>query len=411
MTMPPQMTVPFGTISIPEESKRLIAEILEAKRVSSGKYVRKFENKFSELLGVKETVALSSGTDANILALAVLHDYGARRGDEIIVPALSFVATGNAVLHAGFTPVFVDVEHDTLNIDSTQIEALITEKTRAITPVHLMGKPADMDAINAIAKKYNLFVIEDAAEAHGALYKEKQAGTLGDLSAFSLYVAHIISTVEGGIVATDNEDFAEILRSLRSHGRACACRVCVLNTGTNQGYCPKRFDTPDGADIRFLFERIGYSCKMNELEAVIGLGNIGIYHNIVEKRRQNLLYVLERFQQFYPYLTTIQEEPHERIGPHAIPIIIQKEAAFTRAELTDYLEKHGIETRTLFASMPTQCPGFAYLGYKYGEFPNAEYIGRHGIHIGVHQDLGMEEMSYVLETLKSFLELYQKWVA
>lgn len=400
------MKVPFGTISIPERSKGLIAEILESKRVSSGKYVQLFEERFSELLGVRETVAVSSGTDADMLALAVLHDYGAKRGDEVIIPALSFVATGNAVLHAGFTPTFVDVERDTLNIDPMQIEAAITEKTRAIMPVHLMGKPAEMDTINAIAKKYNLYVVEDAAEAHGALYKGRKIGTLGDLSAFSLYVAHIISTVEGGTVSTNNERFAEILRSLRSHGRACACKECVLNV--SQGYCAKRFATPDGEDIRFVFERIGYSSKMNELEAAIGLGNIELYQTILQKRRENLLYVLERFEQFQPYLTTIREEPHEQIGPHAIPIVVGEKASFTRAELTGYLEQHGIETRTLFASMPTQCPGFAYLGYKYGQFPNAEYLGKKGIHIGVHQDVGLEEMEYVLDTLKNFLQRFQK---
>lgn len=406
MTVAEKMTVPFGTISIPEQSKKLIGEILETKRVSSGKYVRMFEDRFAELIGMKEAVAVSSGTDADVLALAVLHDFGAQRGDEVIVPALSFVATGNAVLHAGFKPVFVDIERETLNIDVSLIEMAITEKTRAIMPVHLMGKPADMDAINAIAEQYGLYVVEDAAEAHGALYKGKQVGTLSDLAAFSLYVAHIITTVEGGVVVTNSEEFADILRSLRSHGRACKCRQCLLNT--TQNYCPKRFNDGDGEDIRFVFERIGYSCKMNELEAAIGLGNIENYQNIVRKRRQNLLYVLQGFDRFSPYLATIKEKSDEQIGPHAIPIIVQEEASFSRAELTNYLEKRGIETRTLFASMPTQCAGFAYLGYEKGQFPNAEYIGKHGIHIGVHQDLGLEEMDYILETLRKFLESYQK---
>ena len=163
-----KMVVPFGTISIPDKSRERIGEILQTKRVSSGKYVRMFEEKFAELLGVKEAVALSSGTDADILALAVLHDYGAKRGDEVILPALSFVATGNAVLHAGFKPVFVDIDRKTLNIDVNQIEDAVTERTRAIMPVHLMGKPADMDPILAIARRHGLQVIEDAAEAHGA---------------------------------------------------------------------------------------------------------------------------------------------------------------------------------------------------------------------------------------------------
>ncbi|MEQ8222813.1 MAG: DegT/DnrJ/EryC1/StrS family aminotransferase, partial [Candidatus Eremiobacterota bacterium] len=315
--MTQHIKVPFGTISIPEESKKLINEILETKRVSSGKYVRTFEDKFAKLHGVKEAVAVSSGTDADILALAVLHDLGAKRGDEIIVPALSFVATGNAVVHAGFTPVFVDIERDTLNIDPSQIEKAITEKTRAIMPVHLMGKPAEMDTINNIAKKHNLLVVEDAAEAHGAMYKGKPAGSLADLGAFSLYVAHIITTGEGGIITTDNELYAEILRSLRSRGRACKCKQCALNTESK--YCNKRFQGGEGEDIRFIFERIGYSCKMNELEAAIGIGNIENYHNILARRRENLLYVLQRFDQFSPYLKTIKEESFEQIGPHAIP--------------------------------------------------------------------------------------------
>jgi CDP-6-deoxy-D-xylo-4-hexulose-3-dehydrase len=140
----------------------------------------------------------------------------------------------------------------------------------------------------------------------------------------------------------------------------------------------------------------------------VGLGNIELYEQIVKTRRQNLTFVLERFEPFRPYLATIREEPWERIGPHAIPVIVQEEASFTRVQLTHYLEEHGIETRTLFASMPTQCPGFAYLGYREGQFPNAEYMGKQGIHIGVHQELGIAEMEYFLETLHQFLTAYQK---
>jgi len=404
-TLEKTMAVPFGTISIPEQSKQLIAEILDSTRISSGKYVRQFENRLADLLGVKETVAVSSGTDADILALAVLHDFGANRGDEIIIPALSFVATGNAVLHAGFTPVFVDIERDTLNIDPSRIEAAITPKTRAIMPVHLMGKPAEMDTIHAIAQEHDLRVIEDAAEAHGAEYKGRPVGSLADMAAFSLYVAHIITTGEGGVVATNNEEYADILRSLRSHGRACKCKVCTINLASR--HCPRRFNTPDGEDIRFTFERIGYSCKMNELEAAIGLGNLDLYDDILQRRHENLMVVLNRFDRFSPYLSTIHEEPHERIGPHAIPIVIQEEASFTRAQLTHYLEKRGIATRTLFASMPTQCVGFAHLGYTLGQFPNAEYMGKHGIHIGVHHDLTLEHMEYILDVLEAFLEEHQ----
>lgn len=400
------MKVPFGTISITQKAKDLIKEILDSNRVTSGKYVRQFEEKFAELIGIKEAVALSSGTDADALALAVLYDFGAKRNDEIIVPALSFVGTGNAVLQAGFKPLFIDIDRKTLNINPLKIEEMITEKTKAIMPVHLMGKPADMNAINDIAKRYNLFVIEDAAEAYGAVYKGRNIGTLGDMAAFSLYVAHMVTTIEGGIVVTDRPEFAEILRSLRTHGRACKCKVCVLNVSSD--YCPERFRYGDNVDLRFLFERIGYSCKMNELEAAVGLGSLEIYDEILKKRRENLEYLMKEFKRFSPYLVSIEENPDEKLGLQAFPVIIQEGADFTREELTNFLEKQEIETRTIFSSMPTQCPGFKLLGYELGEFPNAEYIGNNGFHIGIHQDLEKKHLDYFLSTVEDFLTKRRK---
>jgi dTDP-4-amino-4,6-dideoxygalactose transaminase len=386
-------------MSITDKAKQLINEALATGRLSSGKYVREFEQKYAELIGTKEAVAVGTGTDADALALAVLYDFGAKRGDEIIIPALSFVATGNAVLQAGFTPVFVDVEMDSLNIDPGGIEGVITDKTRAIMPVHLMGKPAKMDEIMAIAKKYKLFVIEDAAEAHGSVYKGRNIGTIGDMAAYSLYVAHMISTIEGGIVTTNNPEYANVIRSLRSHGRACSCKSCVINT--KDAKCAKRFI--NGMDIRFVFERVGFSSKMNELEAAIGLGNIEAWPKYLARRRENLLYILSRFDKYLPFLHTIHEEAHEVIGPHAFPIIVDKNAGFTRDELVDDLNKNGIDTRNMFLSMPTQCRGFEYLGHKLGDFPVSEFIGTNGLHIGIHQDLGQEECQYFLDVLDRFM--------
>jgi dTDP-4-amino-4,6-dideoxygalactose transaminase len=401
---PPARKIPFGTVVVTERAKSLIAETLAAGRISCGRHVAEFEERFAEKIGVREAVAVSSGTDAVALALAVLHDCGASRGDEVILPALSFVATGNAVLQAGFTPVFADVLPDTLDLDPSLVEGLVTPRTRAVLPVHLMGKPAAMDEIAAIARRHGLKVVEDAAEAHGTFYKGRPAGRLGDLGAFSLYVAHIISSGEGGIVTTDDPDHAAILRSLRSHGRACSCRECALNVSSER--CRKRFRGEGGADIRFVFERIGYSCKMNELEAAIGLGALDAFEDTLARRRENLRYVLERFGRFSPFLRTIREEPWERIGPHAVPVIVGEGAPFTRDALVAWMEARGVETRGLFASMPTQCPGFAFLGGKEGDFPNAERIARNGLHFGVHQGLGTEDMQYVLDVLQEFLELH-----
>jgi len=394
--------ISFGAIKITEKSKALIKKALDSNRVSSGGYVRELEKRFSRLIGTKEAVALSSGADADALAMAVLYDFGAKRNDGVIVPALSFVATGNAVLQAGFKPVFVDIQKDTLNIDPNKIEKAITKNTKAIMPVHLMGKPADMDVINSIAKKHRLYVIEDAAEAYGAVYKGRNAGTLADMAAFSLYVAHMVTTAEGGMVVTDRPDFAEILRSLRSHGRACKCESCVLNISS--GYCKKRFSHGENKDIRFIFERIGFSSKMNELEAAIGLGNMDVYPEILKKRRKNLLYMIEKFKEFKPYLYTIEEGPDEEIGPHAFAIIVGDNVKFSRDKLVYFMEQNGVDTRSLFLSMPTQCAGFKYLGYKMGEFPAAEYMGDNGLHIGIHQDLNKDDLDYVINVVRDFLK-------
>lgn len=394
--------IPFGTVTVTGKARELILEALDRKRISSGRLVREFEKKFAELYGVRDAVAVSSGTDADALALAVLYDYGAGRGDEVIVPALSFVATGNAVLQAGFTPVFIDINPFTLNINPDLIEKAVTGRTRAVMPVHLMGKPADMDRINETAARYGLCVIEDAAEAFGAFYKGKKIGTLGDMAAFSLYVAHVITTGEGGVVITNDEDKAAILRSLRAHGRACKCKTCISNL--TSGYCAKRFDNPSKTDIRFVFERHGFSAKMNELEAAIGLGSLECYGEIVRKRRKNLGAMIEMIQNYSEFMYTIQEEEHEKIGPHAFPVILKQTAPFSRDALVDYLEKNGVDSRNLFQSMPTQCAGFNFLGYKYGDFPAAEYVANHGLHIGVHQDINDHQIEYLDKVIKSFIQ-------
>jgi dTDP-4-amino-4,6-dideoxygalactose transaminase len=264
-----------------------------------------------------------------------------------------------------------------------------------------MGKPADIDPILKIAKRHKLYVIEDAAEAHGAVYKGKRIGSIGDMSAFSLYLAHIITTIEGGIVTTDRKDFAEILRSLRCHGRACKCESCVLNISSS--YCSRRFSKGDGIDIRFQFERIGFSAKMNEVEAAVGIGNLNIFDEILKKKRKNLLSMINGLSRFNEYIYTIREDSYEQIGPHGFPIVVKEKAPFTRNELVNYMEKKGIDTRSLFLSMPTQCAGFKFLGHKLGDFPNAEYMGNSGLHIGVHQDIGEEHIKYLMDTIDDFL--------
>ena len=368
--------VPFGTVSITPKAKKLIDEAIERRWLTKGKYVREFEEKFAALFGVKYGIAVSSGTDADAIACAVLYDFGAERGDEIIVPALTFVATGNAVLQAGFTPVFVDVERETLNIDPKKIEKAITARTRAIMPVHLMGKPAAMDEIMGLAKKHKLYVIEDAAEAHGAEYKGKKIGAIGDMACFSLYAAHIVTTIEGGMLITNNEQMAEVARSLRNHG----------------------------IDGKFQFKRIGFSAKMNEIEAAVGLGNIDIFQDILEKRRANVRHLIKAFTKFEKYFWCLTEEPHEVLGPHAFSIILKPGLNFTKDEFVTYLERQGVDSRNLFYSIPTQTESYQFMGHKLGDFPQSEYCSDNGTHIGCHQDVGIVQMDYVVQVVEEFLK-------
>ena len=368
--------VPFGTISVTLKAKKLIDKAIQHGWLTKGKYVKEFEDTFAALFGVKYGIAVSSGTDADAIACAVLYDLGANRGDEIIVPALTFVATGNAVLQAGFTPVFVDIERETLNIDPMKIEQAITPRTRAIMPVHLMGKPAAMDEILSIAQKHKLYVIEDAAEAHGAEYKGKKIGAIGDMACFSLYAAHIVTTIEGGMIITDNEQMAEAARSLRNHG----------------------------IDGKFQFKRIGFSAKMNEIEAAVGLGNIEIFHDILEKRRINVRHLIKAFGKFGQFFSYLKEEEYEVLGPHAFSIILKPGLNFTKDEFVTYLEHQGVDSRNLFYSIPTQTPSYKFMNYRLGDFPQAEYCSDHGTHIGCHQDVGIVQMEYVIHVVEEFLK-------
>ncbi len=369
--------VPFGTVSITEKAKRLIDEAIERQWLTKGRYVKEFEEKFAALFGVKYGIAVSSGTDADAIACAVLYDFGAKRGDEVIIPALTFVATGNAVLQAGLTPVFVDVKRETLNIDVDKIEAAITPRTRAIMPVHLMGKPAEMDRIMAIAKKHNLYVIEDAAEAHGAEYKGQKIGAIGDMACFSLYAAHIVTTIEGGIIITNNPKMAEAAASLRNHG----------------------------IDGKFRFKRIGFSAKMNEIEAAVGLGNIDIFHDILEKRRRNVRALIKGFKQFDKYFICLTEESHEVLGPHAFSMIVREGLNFTKDEFVVYLEQQGVDSRNLFYSIPTQTPSYEFMGHHVGDFPESEYCSNNGTHIGCHQDIDLSQVEYSINVVAQFLKL------
>ncbi len=372
------MRVTFGDLRIGEVARKYIQRALDKNWVSEGDNVREFEQRYAARFGYKHAIATSSGTDADICACASLYDFGAKRGDEIIVPALTFVASVNSILAAGFVPKFVDIDVETLNIDPAKIEEAVTDRTRAIMVVHLMGKPCEMDSILEIAKAHDLKIIEDACEAHGATYKGRTVGTIGDMGAFSFYAAHVVICGEGGMVVTDNDEIASVVRSVRSHGRP-----------------------PDS--IYFDFQRIGFNSRMNELTAAIGLEGIIHFDDTFDKRKSNLYKLLQLVEELSDYCYFLKEEGFEKVCPHAFSLVL-KDEKYDCAKLYSYLESKGIQCKTLFGSLPTQHNAFKFLGYEYGQFPASEYVGRNGLHFGIHQYLSDDDLLYISDTLKGYFK-------
>ena len=370
------MRISFGDLVIGDVAKKNFQRVFDKNWASEGDNVREFEAKFAAKFGYKHAIATSSGTDADIVSCAALYDFGANRGDEIIVPALSFVAPVNAVLAAGFIPKFVDIELETLNIDPAKIEETLTDKTRAILVVHTMGKPCEMDAIIKIARKHNLKIIEDACEAHGATYKGKIIGTIGDMGAFSFYTAHQIVCGEGGAVVTNNDDIAAVVRSVKSHGR------------------------PTGSTY-FDFQRIGFNSKMNDMEAALGLEGIVTFDDFFNKRKNNLYKLQELTKDLSRYCHFIKEEKYEKISPHAFPIVL-KDKKYNRNKMYAFLESRGIQCKTLFGCLPTQHNAFKFLNYYFRDFPVAEYVGDNGLHFGMHQYLNDDDLLFINQTLREY---------
>lgn len=370
--------ITFGDMVIGDKGKALIGESLSHNWVTEGRNTWMFEDEFCREFGYKHAIAVSSGTMADIAACLSLYAYGAKQGDEVIIPALSFASLANSVLAAGLTPKFVDCRLGTLNINEDSIENAVTPKTRAIMVVHTLGKPCDMKRIMPVVYKHNLKLIEDCAEAHGAKYDGVIVGHFGNIGTFSFYVAHPIVAGEGGMVITDNDDTANIIRSVKNHGR------------------------PFGS-VYFDFQRLGLNMRMNDLTAAIGIDSLSNFKGNIEKRRHNWEYLSGMLKPLSKYCQFVYEGANETMCPFAFSIVL-KDPGYDLNALYQYLEDNGIQCKRTFGCLPTQHAAFKFLGYKYGDFINAEYVGQNGLHFGIHQYLNDSDMEYIADTLKEYFK-------
>ena len=375
--------IPLAEWKVTRKQKRLIKEVLKSGRLTYGDKTRELERRFAEIHGAKYAIFTSSGTAALKISLHALKDkHGWKDGSEVIIPAVTFVATMNAVLMNNLIPVLVDVEKETANIDARLIEKAITLKTVAILPVHLLGQPADMDEIMRIANKYKLRVVTDSCET---MFVNKH---VGDTTCFSTYIAHHLVTGVGGLILTNDKKLATTMRSILFHGR-------------DESYLTID-DKPKHIWKRFHFPRHGYSDRMTELEAALGLGGLDNWQEMVKKRQKNALYLAKGLGGANAHFTEVDVSIKYPVIPsyycHSFmffPAYVEK-----RDELMVYLEKRGIQSRTMMPliSQPITKP---YLKKKY---PVAEYIGEHGILLPCHHYLKKKDLDFMLKTIQEFYQ-------
>lgn len=385
-----------GCFQITPNARKYIKQALDSERLSYGPFIQKFERDFSSSHQAQFGVMVNSGTSALRIAVACLKEvHSWHFGDEIIIPAVTFVATANVVIDHGLKPIFVDVDERTYNIDPKKIEEKITQRTKAIMPVHLFGAPSDMHPIIKLAKKYNLKIIEDSCETMFTNYKGKRVGSFGDIGCFSTYVAHLIVTGVGGIAITSNKKYAEIMRSLANHGRDGI--YISIDDDKNKN----KEELKEIISRRFMFIRPGYSFRPTELEGALGCAQLEIADNILATRRRNGAYLLEKLRPLEIYLQLPFFQSHSEHAFMMFPLVIKKMSGFKKNSIVNYLESQGIETRDMLPliNQPFYKKTFKI---KYNDYPVAHWINTHGFYIGCHQKMGKAELNYIIQIFNKF---------
>jgi len=380
-----------------EEVYEALDSMLEIKTTMSKK-VEMFEKLFANYIGVKYALMVNSGSSANLLALSILNNpfLGGKQikeGHEVITPAVTWSTTVFPIANINAKPVFVDVDLKTFNIDPKKIEKAITKKTKAIMVVHLLGNPCNMKIIRKIAKKYNLFLIEDCCEALGAQFENKKVGGFGDLATFSFFASHHITTMEGGMLVTNNQKLFEIAKSLRTHGwsRDLKNRKQIENKNAK-------------IDSRFLFPNLGYNLRPTELQGAFGIHQIKKLNKFLKIREKNAKFWKKSLAEYSEYITFLEDETKSYNSNMLFAIKITKNKFFTKDQLVNFLEKKGIGTRPVMAGNFVKQPVIKIIPHRIsGNLKNSSEIMENAFLIGNHQNIGDNERKYISKTIIKFL--------
>jgi len=396
--IPERTKIPLNTASYDWEEAMEAYESILTTWVTMGKKVKQFEAMFANYVGTKHAIMVNSGSSANLLVLSLLANTTLKNrikpGDEIITPAVTWATTVFPIIDCGATPVLVDVELETFNIDVQEIEKAITDKTKAIMIVHLLGNPCDMNKIMEIAKIKNLIVIEDSCEAHGAEYSGKKVGNFGDLATFSFFFSHHISTIEGGMILTNNDEYAELAKGMRVFG--------WIRDLKNKDKIAEEY--PE-IDERFLFNNLGYNLRPTEIQGGFGIHQMKKLEHFINIRRENAKYWLDNLKKYSDYLLLHGERKNTRHVWFGYPLTIKPKAPFTRKELVNFLEERGLETRPIMAGNIDEQPVMKLYNYrKVGNLDNSRFIMRNSFFFGNHQGIGIKEREAIVEYISQFME-------
>ena len=376
------------------EAMNAIRTILDGW-ISQGPNVRKFERQFSQYIGTDHGIAVNSGSSANLLALSALKKrYDIPDGAEVIVPAATFATVSMPIIQVGLIPVYVDVCRDTLNMDPIQAEAAVSDKTRILMPVHTLGYPAPMNELIQIAEKNNLKVLEDCCEAHGSRVGDRKVGSFGQIASFSFFVAHNMTTGEGGMIVTGDDQLDDICRSLREFGR---CSKKDLSKGRYYSD-----NVLKDYDKRYVFSQIGYNLRMTDVTGSFGLAQLEKLNTMNERRRENADWFQSALQEQCRDTFEFQGGNENYFHTYyTFPILLTDKAKFKRREFCENLELHNIETRPLFAG---DQPAFrGQPGRTYGNLPVSRYIRDNLVFVGIHPGLQKHHIQFIADTIISFV--------